>query len=111
MPYIVYKICRAEEWREAEREGQLAGSPDDARDGFVHLSSANQVEGTLTKHFAGERDLVLVGFDADALPNLRWEPSRAGDLFPHHYGPLPLAAVQTVEPIGPEDRAEAADEE
>lgn len=107
MPYVVYKICRATEWREAEEAGELEGSPDDARDGFVHLSSAAQVEGTLTKHFAGETDLVLVGFDADALPSLRWEPSRAGDLFPHHYGPLPLSAVTSVEPIGGDGTVDA----
>ena len=27
---------------------------------------------------------------------LRWEPSRGGDLFPHLYAPLPLAAVEAV---------------
>ncbi len=99
MPYLVYKICRADEWRAAEDQGRFDGNADDARDGFVHLSGANQVEGTLNKHYAGQRDLVLVAFDADALPSLTWEPSRGGELFPHHYGPLPVSAATSVEPI------------
>ncbi|WP_040485199.1 DUF952 domain-containing protein [Lutibaculum baratangense] len=110
MPYIVYKICSADEWRTAEERGEFDGNPDDERDGFVHLSNADQVEGTLEKHFAGRKDLVLIGFDADALPSLRWEPSRRGEMFPHHYGSLPLAAVFSVEPITAPDDGEAAEE-
>ena len=36
--------------------------------------------------------------------DLRWEPSRGGDLFPHLYGDLPLAAVKTATaiPLGPD---------
>jgi uncharacterized protein (DUF952 family) len=38
--------------------------------------------------------------DADALGDrLRWEPSRGGQLFPHLYGPLDLAAVRQVEKL------------
>ena len=111
MPYVVYKICHADEWRAAEELGQLEGNADDARDGFVHLSNADQVEGTLIRHYAGRENLVLVGFDADALPNLTWEPSRGGELFPHHYGALPLSAVHTVEPIDARDEEPHGPEE
>jgi uncharacterized protein (DUF952 family) len=38
---------------------------------------------------------LLVAVDADALGSaLKWEPSRDGDLFPHLYAALPLAAVR-----------------
>jgi len=97
MGEIVYKIARKTEWDEAERAGIFTGSPDDKRDGFIHLSSAAQLRATCAIHFAGERDLLLVTVDAERLgPALKWEPSRKGERFPHFYGPLSLADVQSV---------------
>lgn len=97
---IIYKICERMAWRQAEAEGMFAGSPDDARDGFIHFSTAAQLAETVAKHFAGRRDLVLVAVDALALNGtLKWEVSRGGDLFPHLYAPLPLAAVRWVRPL------------
>jgi uncharacterized protein (DUF952 family) len=93
----IYKICPAPAWREAERAGVYKGSADDSRDGFIHFSTAAQVAGTAGKHFAGQRDLILLAIDADALGDaLRWEPSRGGELFPHLYGDLDLGAVTDV---------------
>ncbi len=100
MPKTVYKICETTLWREAERAGAFHGAAVDARDGFIHLSTAAQVRETAAKHFAGAGDLLLVAVDADALDGaLKWEVSRGGDLFPHLYGPLPLAAVRWVKPL------------
>jgi uncharacterized protein (DUF952 family) len=100
----IYKICPAKAWREAEQQGAYRGSADDARDGFIHFSTAAQVPGTAANHFAGQGDLVLVAVPADALgAALRWEPSRGGDLFPHLYGELSpdLATGVTALPLGP----------
>jgi uncharacterized protein (DUF952 family) len=80
---LIYKICPAPLWREAERAGRFDGSADDQRDGFIHFSAADQVAGTAAKHFTGQSDLLLVSVDADRLgPALKWEPSRGGALFP-----------------------------
>jgi uncharacterized protein (DUF952 family) len=106
MPTL-YKICPASLWREAERLGRFRGSPGDARDGFIHFSIAAQVAETAARHFAGERDLVLVRLDAAHLgAALKWEPSRGGALFPHLHGELDLKAVRKVEPLplGPDGR-------
>ncbi len=93
----IYKICPASAWREAERAGAYHGSADDIRDGFIHFSTAEQLAGTLEKHYRGQAGLFLVSIDADALGEaLRWEPSRGGDLFPHLYGDLDLGAVIAV---------------
>ena len=93
----IYKICSASAWREAERSGVYRGSADDARDGFIHFSTASQLDGTARKHFAGQRDLLLVEVDAAALGDaLRWERSRNDELFPHLYGELDLGAVRDV---------------
>ena len=97
---IIYKICPAALWREAERRSAFRGSEVDLRDGFIHFSSAAQAAETAAKHFAGQHGLVLVHVDAAKLGDkLKWEPSRGGALFPHLYGELDLAAVCRVEPL------------
>jgi uncharacterized protein (DUF952 family) len=94
---LIYKICPASAWREAERQGVYRGSPDDVRDGFIHLSTATQVEGTARRHFFGQTGLFLIEVEAEALRDaLRWERSRNDELFPHLYGELDLGAVRRV---------------
>lgn len=94
-PALVYKVLRAHEWAKFQSSGQFAGSPDDVRDGFIHLSTAEQLPGTLARHFSGEEGLVLVELDAAQLgASLRWEPSRGGSLFPHLYGVLRSSDVR-----------------
>jgi len=90
----LYKILTEAAFEEAGRTGQFAGSADDVRDGFIHLSAAHQLEGTLAKHFPGQDGLVLVAVDAARLgPHLKWEASRRRALFPHLYAALDLSAV------------------
>lgn len=97
----IYKICSRALWEEAERDGLFPGSPADQADGYIHLSTAEQVTETAAKHFRGEPDLVLVAVDAEALGEaLKWEPARGGALFPHLHGPLPVAAALWVKPLG-----------
>jgi uncharacterized protein (DUF952 family) len=94
---MIYKICPASAWREAERQGVYRGSADDARDGFIHFSTASQVAETAKKHFFGQTGLFLIAVDADKLGQaLRWERSRNNELFPHLYGELDLGAVTGV---------------
>jgi uncharacterized protein (DUF952 family) len=98
-PRLVLKICRDRDWRAACADGHYRGSADDDRDGFIHLSTPEQVAGTLARHFAGQDDLVLVAFAASGLTALRWEPSRGGALSPHHYAPLPTALALWTRPV------------
>jgi uncharacterized protein (DUF952 family) len=96
----IYKICDEPLWREGERAGVFRGASVDARDGFIHFSSATQVRATAAKHFAGVENLLLIAVDADALgAALKWEVSRDGDVFPHLYGSLPLTAVLWIKPL------------
>jgi uncharacterized protein (DUF952 family) len=102
----VYKILKQGEWEAARVAGAFAGSAVDLADGYIHLSTAAQAVETARRHFAGQADLVVLEVEADDLAgaDLRWEPSRGGDLFPHLYGPLPAAAVRHVAraPLGPD---------
>jgi uncharacterized protein (DUF952 family) len=106
-PSTLYKILPRALWQAAERAGRLTGAPVDVADGYIHFSTAAQVQETAARHFAGQHDLVLVAVDAKLLGEaLKWEPSRGGALFPHLYGPLDLAAVAGVWPLplGPDGR-------
>ena len=96
-PATAWKILSAEQWASFQAAGRFEGSPADLADGFIHLSATDQVAGTLEKHFAGQTDLVLAEIDLAALGDgLKWEQSRGGALFPHHYGVLTLDSVRTV---------------
>lgn len=106
MENTVYKIVTAAEWRAACQTGSYKGSLDDQRDGFIHLSTGAQVEGTAARHFSNQHGLLLVAFDVRSLgAQLIFESSRNGDLFPHLYGELPTTLaisehLMTVEPDG-----------
>ncbi|MDZ5697098.1 DUF952 domain-containing protein [Chelativorans sp. M5D2P16] len=100
MAKLIYKICPQSLWRQAEREGVLAGAPVDLADGFIHFSTGAQVRETAAKHFSGQDDLLLVAVDEEKLgKKLRYEISRGGQPFPHLYAPLPLGAVHWVKPL------------
>jgi uncharacterized protein (DUF952 family) len=97
---LIYHVCRQDEWHAAQASGRYGGSSQDKADGFIHFSSAGQVVASAAKHRAGQDGLVLVEVDAVMLGSaLRWEVSRAGQLFPHLYGDLPLTAVTRVTPL------------
>jgi len=96
----IYKIVDPDEWAEAAALGRYAGSAKDREDGYLHFSTAAQLCGTLAKYYANATMLMLVSIDETRLTtNLRYEPARDGDLFPHLYEPLPLSAVIWAEPI------------
>ena len=93
-PATAFKILTAPQWAQFQAQGVFSGAPVDLADGYIHLSTADQCDETLAKHFAGQTGLVIVEVDLAALGDtIRWETSRGGALFPHIYGVLPLAAV------------------
>jgi uncharacterized protein (DUF952 family) len=99
MPSI-YKIVPDALWRGAERDGVFRGAPVDLADGYIHFSTAAQVEETTAKHFAGQSGLLLVRVDSKRLGDaLKWEPSRGGALFPHLYAELSLANIAETTPL------------
>jgi uncharacterized protein (DUF952 family) len=96
----IYKVCSKSVWEEIRQLTSWNGSPHDLRDGFIHFSTASQLDGTVRKHYAGQTDLMLLAIDADALGDaLKWEPSRGGELFPHLYSPLPISTVASAQDL------------
>src|ERR1051326_2232552 len=91
---LAYKVLTAEQMSVLEHERVFKGAPVDLQDGYIHLSTAEQLGETIGKHFAGQTGLWLIAVDLDAVSEaIKWEPSRGGALFPHLYGDLSLDTV------------------
>lgn len=94
LPAIAYKVLTGAQHAQLLEQGRFAGAPVDLADGYIHLSTAQQLTETVRKHFAGQDGLWVAAVDLAALGDaVKWEPSRGGALFPHVYADLPLAAV------------------
>ncbi|ANP88948.1 DUF952 domain-containing protein [Rhizobium leguminosarum bv. viciae] len=103
----LYKIVTETLWQQARQTGTFHGAGIDLKDGFIHFSTAKQVKQTAALHFAGQSGLLLIAVDGSRFADkLVFEPSRGGDLFPHLYADLPLAAVLWEAPL-PLDEAGA----
>ena len=97
---FIYKIATEAAFAPARNAETFPGMPIDAKDGYMHFSTAAQLGETLRLHFAGQQDLVLLAVPAaDLGEKLVWEPSRGGQLFPHYYGELPTALIGWEAPI------------
>ena len=81
-------------------------------EGFIHCSKPSQIVGVANTFYHGQRGLVLLVIDPLKLQaEMKWEPpaepepthARAGELFPHIYGPLNLDAVVYVLPFEPDE--------
>ncbi len=103
-PDTAYKVLTAQQMAALERDGSFAGAPVDLADGYIHLSTAEQLTETVDKHFAGQSDLHVAAVDLGSFAgSLKWEPARGGAMFPHLYGPLLL---ETVIAYGPLERGD-----
>lgn len=99
-PQVAYKVLTGEQLAALERDGRFAGSADDLRDGFIHMSTEAQLAGTLDRHFAGQSDLHIATVDLGSYgAGLKWEPARDGSDFPHLYEPLLLETVVAYGPL------------
>ncbi|MGO4445827.1 DUF952 domain-containing protein [Mycobacterium sp. 2YAF39] len=103
---VLVHICGAEEWGSAQADGELRPASLDTN-GFVHLSTPEQVHLPANRLYAGRTDLVLLRVDPALLCSpVRWEPGvpsdPAGMVFPHLFGPLPVKAVISVTSYRPD---------
>ena len=94
----IYHLSRKDDWVASEISDFYDGSVEDSIDGYLHFSTAKQVEASANKHRKGEKNLLLLEVDTKKLKNsdLRWEQARQGELFPHIYGSLDKLAVTRV---------------
>ena len=96
----IYKILTREQWASAQAAGVFEGSGIDLQDGFIHFSTAKQLKTTAEKHFSGQSNLLVFAVDPlDLGSQLKWEPSRNNDLFPHLYAGVQLGQVKNIWPL------------
>ncbi|RIV27683.1 DUF952 domain-containing protein [Fibrisoma montanum] len=96
---FVYHVVTATDWaRWQDKPTYEAGSL--ASEGFIHLSTEEQVAGVLERYYQGVPDLLLVQIDPARLTHeLKYDVSTNNDRFPHLYGPLNKDAVVSVATI------------
>ena len=104
-PRELFHLCTVDEWEVASSSGERR-PPSLDEQGFVHLSSREQVHLPATRLYAGRSDMLLLRLDPSELgAPVRWEPGVPSDpesmTFPHLYGALPIRAVTSVTPYLP----------
>jgi len=97
---FVYRILTQEQWAEMQRTGILPLSPIDVRDGYIHLSLLEQINGTANRYFQEFDALVVVSFAVEVFGQqlkLEGVASRDGQKFPHFYGEIvPFGWISTI---------------
>ncbi len=90
---LFYRIEPRSSWQNALAQGVFHGELE--TDGFIHLSTLEQVLRVADALYAGQSDLLLLELDSLKLTSrLEFEDLyEAGELFPHLYGPLKINLV------------------
>jgi len=92
---VVYRLATRAEWAQALETGRVPLREIDRDDGYIHLSTRDQLLETARLHFAGEHDLLALAIPLERIAaHLKFElaPKR-GEEFPHLYAPLDTALV------------------
>jgi uncharacterized protein (DUF952 family) len=103
----LYHLALDKDWDPAadEYRGSTLGRTL-ADEGFVHCSTAVQLQATADRFYTGRPDVVLLTID----PRLVTAEIRIEGGYPHLYGPLPTVAVVAAArvPVGPDGRLQFA---
>lgn len=97
---MIYHVVYKTSWQLALQQG-FYEAPSLATEGFIHLSTKEQVAGVLQRYYQNQTDLLLLEVDESKLTaELKYEiaPS-VNELFPHLFGRLNLNAVTAVTEI------------
>ncbi len=99
---MIWHIALHADWLHAHRVGEYLMSTrgmtlDEV--GYIHCSTPEQIEGVAERFYDDLDKLLLLEIDPDRVGStIIEEPPAPGveELFPHIYGPLPIAAVRSV---------------
>lgn len=92
----IFHLATRAEWLAAQVRGRYEAESLHT-EGFIHLSTAAQLEATGRRYYAGRTDLVVLEIDPELLTwDLRYEDAH-GEVYPHLYGPVDLPAVISVQ--------------
>jgi len=91
---MIYHVVSKVAWELAVAKG-FYEADSLAAEGFIHLSTKEQVDGVLQRYYKGHNDLLLLHIDQTKLTaELKYElaPS-VNEMFPHLFGRLNIDAV------------------
>jgi len=100
----IVHLALPEDWAQSFASGEYRMSTRGAtldEVGFIHCSTPEQLVGTANRFYADLEQLVVLTIDPALVPSpIVFEPPApdATTLFPHIYGPLPIAAVNRAAP-------------
>jgi uncharacterized protein (DUF952 family) len=93
----VFHLAEPDAWQ-ARTEVYRAASLEE--EGFIHCSTAGQLDGVAPRLYEGRNDLVLLTIDPSELGDslVHEDLYQLGEVFPHIYGAVPLRAVVATGP-------------
>ena len=94
---MIYKVLTLSEWKLAKETGVIITNVD-KNDGFVHLSTARQLNATLSMYFQDSSKVMLLEVSHNQVKKiLKYEPTNSGSsrkgFFYHLYGELLIEYV------------------
>ena len=99
---MLFHITQDATWQAAKAAG-IYRAPSLTTEGFIHLSTAEQVVSTANRFYKGQPELVLLGIEEERLQaEVRYENVPSHGVFPHLYGPINVEAVEQVWDLKPE---------
>ena len=95
---LIYHIAYRLDWIKAEKSGEYVVESLFSQ-GFIHMSTEQQVLQVANNFYKDSEDLVLLYIDSEKINgSLRWEGKEEyGEDYPHLYASLPVNAVKRVE--------------
>ena len=94
---VIYHLTPSDAWTAAQSAGEYE-APSLADEGFIHCSGDEaQTLRVVARRFAGVSGLMVLDVDVIRLKaEVKREPSRSGEIYPHIYGKINLDAVVRV---------------
>ncbi|MBC8168216.1 MAG: DUF952 domain-containing protein, partial [Synechococcus sp.] len=103
MDQPLFHLALESDWQAALERGDYRVSTRGlslAQVGFIHLSWQEQVQATFDRFYADAGAVLTLRIDPKLVSApLRADAIHTGVLFPHLYGPLPIASVVEVSPF------------
>lgn len=100
----IFHLAVPDDWAAAFAAGEYTMSTRGItleQEGFIHCSTRAQMQDTANRFYGDLDQLVVLTIDPQLVPSpIVFEPPAPGldVLFPHIYGPLPIAAVNLASP-------------
>lgn len=96
----IYHVTTRKQWAEAQAIGHY-DSDSLETEGFIHCSTAPQVEGVLHRYYQGQKELIKLKIEKSRIerPLIFELAGSINEVFPHIHGALNLDAVVEVTEI------------